>query len=123
MNLATSLKNGRRDLGKGANDRRRVRSLKDSKIGTLVDGKRMAIVSGKSKKSRIAPHRDVSHRGVKILIDVVLVAQKGRKDKNLGTGERSHHRDGEGATASGARGGKNAGGGGRSSAGSIIFLF
>jgi hypothetical protein len=64
-----------------------VRSLKDSEIGTLVDGERMAVVSGESKKSRIVPRRDVSHRGVKIPINVVLVARKGEKDKNLGTGE------------------------------------
>ncbi len=74
--------------------------MKDSKIGILVDGERMAVVSGGSKKSRIAPHRDVSGRGVTIPTDVVLVAQKGGKDKNLGTGERSCRRDGEGATTS-----------------------
>ena len=90
----TSPKNGRRDLGKGASDRQRVRSLKDSEIGTLVDGERMAVVSGESKKSRVVPHRNVSRRRVKIPIDVVLVARKGGKDKNLGTGERSRHQEG-----------------------------
>ena len=63
--------------------------MKDSKIGTLVDGERMTVVSGEGKKSRVVPHRYVSRRRVKIPIDVVLVARKGGKDKNLGTGERS----------------------------------
>jgi len=71
-----------------------VRSLKDSEIGTLVDGERMTVVSGESKKSHVVPHRDVSRRRVKIPIDVVLVARKGGKNKNLGTGERSRCRDG-----------------------------
>ncbi len=68
--------------------------MKDSEIGTLVDGERMAVVSGERKKSRVVPRRDISRRGVKIPIDVVLVARKEGKDKNLGTGERSRRRDG-----------------------------
>ena len=53
--------------------------MKDSKIGTLVDGERMTVVSGEGKKSRVVPHRYVSRRRVKIPIDVVLVARKGGK--------------------------------------------
>ena len=53
--------------------------MKDSEIGTLVDGKRMTVVSGESKKSCIVPHPDINRRRVKIPIDVVLVARKGGK--------------------------------------------
>ena len=88
MKLVTSLKKGRRDLGKGANEHQRVKSLKGRDIGTVADGKRVAVVSGDSEKSRVVPLCDISRR-VKIPIDVVLVAQKGGQDKDLGTGERS----------------------------------
>ena len=54
-------------------------------IGALVDGERVTVVSGESKKSRLAPLHNVSRRGVKIPIDVEPVARKRGKDKNLGT--------------------------------------
>jgi len=92
LKLVSSLKKGRRDLGKRANDRRRVRSLKGRDIGTLVDGERVAVVSGESEKSRVVPLCDISRRGVKIPIGFMLVARKGGKDKNLGTGEKSCRR-------------------------------
>jgi hypothetical protein len=85
LKLVSPLKNGRRYLGERANNRRRMRDLKDREIGALVDGKRVAVVSGESEKSRVVPHHDVSRRGVKILIDVIPGARKGREDKNLGT--------------------------------------
>ena len=86
------MKKGRNDFGKGANDHRRVRSLKGRDIGTVVDDERVAIVSGESEKSRVVPLCDISRRGVKIPINIVLVARKGGKDKNLGTSKRSHRR-------------------------------
>ena len=94
LKLVSPLKNGRRDLGERANNCRRMRLLKGRNIGALVDGERVAVVSGESEKSCVVPLLDVSRRGVKILIDIVPVARKGGKDKNLGTGERSYHRGG-----------------------------
>ena len=85
MKLVTSLKNRRRDLGKGANNCRRVRSLKGRNIRTVVDGERVAIVSDESEKSRVVPFCDITRQGVKIPIDVVPVARKGRQEKDLGT--------------------------------------
>jgi len=55
LKLVTSLKNGRRDLGKGVTDRRRVRSLEGHDIGTVVDGKRVDVVCGESEKSCVVP--------------------------------------------------------------------
>ena len=89
MKLMSPLKNGRRDLRERANNCRRMRNLKGRNIGALVDGGRVTVVSGESKKSRVAPLRNVSHRGVKILINVEPVAQKRGKGKKLGTEERS----------------------------------
>jgi hypothetical protein len=66
--------------------------LKSHDIGTVVDGERVAVVSGKNEKSRVVPLCDISRRGVKIPINIVLVARKGGKDKNLGTGERRRRR-------------------------------
>ena len=91
-----------------------MRDLKGCNIGVVVDGERVTIVSGKSEKSRVVPLGNVSHRRVKIPIDVVLVAGKGRENKNLGTRRNAAAGVGGGETAKGAEGGKNAGGGGRS---------
>ncbi len=63
-------------------------------IGAVEDGKRLTVVSGESEKSRVVALQNVSHQRVIIPIDVVLVARKGGKDKNLGTGERSRRRGG-----------------------------
>jgi len=85
LKLVSPLKNVRRDLGERVNNCRKMRLLKGRDIGALVDGKRVAIVSGESEKSRVVPLLDVIRRGVKILIDIVPGARKGGKDKNLGT--------------------------------------
>ena len=61
-------------------------------IGAVEDGERLTVVSGESEKSRVVALQNVSGRRVIIPIDVVLVARKGGKDKNLGTGERSRRR-------------------------------
>ena len=58
-------------------------------IGAVVDGERVTVVSGESEKCRVVPLGNISRRRVIIPINVVLVARKGGKDKNLGTGERS----------------------------------
>ena len=123
LKLPSPSKNGRRDLGEWANNCRRMRDLKGRNIETVVDGKRVTVVSGESEKSRVVPLGNVSRRRVKIPIDVVLVARKGGENKNLGTGEKRHRRGG--GMSDHQRGGVrkiNAGGGGRSSIGSI-FLF
>ena len=91
LKLVSLLKNGRRDLRERANNCQIMRNLKGRNIRALVDGKRVTVVSGESKKSRVAPLRNVSRRGVTILINVEPVARKRGKDKNLGTGERSCH--------------------------------
>ena len=69
-------------------------NLEGRNIGAVVDGERVTVVSGESEESRIVPLGNVSRRRVIIPIDVVLVARKGGKDKNLGTGERSRRRGG-----------------------------
>jgi len=94
LKLVSPLKNGRRDLGERTNNCRRMRILKGRDIGALVDGKRVAVVSGKSGKSRIVPLRDVSCRGVKYQSTLYLLPGREGKDKNLGTGERSRRRGG-----------------------------
>jgi len=71
-----------------------MRDLEGRNIGAVEDGERLTVVSGESEKSRVVALRNVSRRGVIIPIDVVLVARKEGKDKNLGTGERSRRRDG-----------------------------
>jgi hypothetical protein len=71
-----------------------MKLLKGRNIGAWVDDNRVAVVSGERDKSRVVPLRDGSRRGVKIPIGVVLVARKGGKDKNLGTGERRRRRGG-----------------------------
>ncbi len=100
-----------------------MRDLKGRDIRALVDGKRVTVVSGISKKSRVVPLGNVSRRRVKISIDVELVARKRGKNKNLGAGERRCRRGGGRNVCRRGGGGKNAGGGGRSSIGSIFFLF
>jgi len=60
----------------------------------VVDGERVAVVSGESEKSRIVPLGNVSCWRVKILIDIVLVARKGGENKNLGSAERHCRRGG-----------------------------
>ena len=94
LKLVSPLKNGRRDLRERANNCRRMKLLKGRSIGALVDDERVAVVSGESDKSRVAPLRDVSRRGVKIPIGIVPVARKGGKDKTLGTRERRRRRGG-----------------------------
>ena len=94
LKLVSPLKNGRRDLGERANNRRRMRHLKGLDIGAVVDGERVAVVSGESEKSRIVPRRDINLGRVKIPIDFILDARKGGKDENLGTDERRHRRGG-----------------------------
>jgi hypothetical protein len=98
LKLVSPLKNGRRDLGERANNRRRMRHLKGRDIGAMVDGERVAVVSGESEKSRVVPLRDISLGGVKIPIDFKPDARKGGKDKNLGTDERRRRRGGERST-------------------------
>jgi len=63
-----------------------MRNLVGRNIGAVVDGERVTVVSGESEKSRVVPLGNVSRRRVIIPIDVVHVARKGGKDKNLGTG-------------------------------------
>ena len=63
-----------------------MRNLEGRNIGAVVDGERVTVVSGESEKSRVVPLGNVSRRRVIIPIDVVHVARKGGKDKNLGTG-------------------------------------
>jgi hypothetical protein len=94
LKLVSPLKNGRRDLRERANNRRRMRHLKGLDIGAMVDGERVAVVSGESEKSRIVPLRDINLGGVKIPIDFILDAREGGKDKNLGTDERRRRRGG-----------------------------
>ncbi len=96
LKLPSPSKDGRRDSGEWANNCQRMRDLKGRNIGALVDGERVsvAVVSGKSEKSRIVPLGNVSRRRVKIPIDVILVPRKGGENKNLGTGERHHRRGG-----------------------------
>jgi len=69
-----------------------MKNLEGRNIGAVVDGERVTAVSGESEKSRVVPLRNISRRRVIIPIDVVLVAWKGGKDKNVGTGERSRRR-------------------------------
>ena len=78
-------------------------------------------MSREGEKGCVIPYRDVSVGGVKIPIDVVLVAREGGKDKNSWTSERRPCIGGGGAAATGAGGWKNAGGGGRFSEGSIFL--
>jgi hypothetical protein len=94
LKLVSPLKNGRRDLGEKANNRRRMRHLKGRDIGAMVDGERVAVVSGEREKSRVVPLRDINLGGVKIPIDFIPDARKGRKDENLGTDERRRRRGG-----------------------------
>ena len=94
LKLVSPLKNGRRDLGERANNHLRMRHLKGLDIRAMVDGERVAVVSGESEKSRIVPLRDINLGGVKIPIDFILDARKGGKDKNLGTDERRRRRGG-----------------------------
>ena len=109
-----------------------MRSLKGRDIGTLENGDRVAVVSSESEKSRIVPLHDISRWEVKIPTDVVLGTRKVGKDKNLETGERSHHRSrgrskgqrgGGGATTTRSGDGKDAGAGKGSSIGSIISFY
>ncbi len=132
LKLASSLKNGRRDFKERANNCRRMRSSKGHEIGTLENGDRVAVVSGESEKSRVAPlHdksrvaplRDISRRGVKIQMDIVLVALRGERIKLLGPEREAAAGVGGGASAAGAREGKGAGAGKGSSIGSIIYNF
>jgi hypothetical protein len=104
LKLVSPLKNGRRDLGERANNRRRMRHLKGRDIGAMVDGERVAVVSGESEKSRVVPLRDISLGGVKIPIDFIPDAQKGGKDENRRTDERRRRRGG-------GRSGRRRGGG------------
>ena len=83
LKLVSLLKNGRRDLRERANNCQIMRNLKGRNIRALVDGKRVTVVSGESKKSRVVPLRYVSRRGVKIPIDIEPVAWKRGKDKIL----------------------------------------
>ena len=94
LKLTSPINDGRRDFGERANNRRRVRSLKGRKIGTMMDGKGVGVMSGEGKKSRVIPHRDIRRRGVEVPINALLVAWKGGKNKNLGTGERRRRRGG-----------------------------
>ncbi len=80
----TSLKNRRRDLGKGANNCRRVRSLKGRDIRTVVDGERVAIVSDESEKSRVVPFCDITRQGVKYQSASYLLPGRGDRKKILG---------------------------------------
>jgi hypothetical protein len=104
LKLVSPLKNGRRDLGERANNRQRMRHLKGCDIGAMVDGERVAVVSGESEKSRVVPLRDISLGGVKIPIDFIPDAQKGGKDENRRTDERRRRRGG-------GRSGRRRGGG------------
>jgi len=94
LKLPSPSKDGRRDLGEWANNRRRMRNLEGRNIGAVVDGERVTVVSSESEKSRVVPLGNVSRRRVKIPIDIVLVARKGGENKNLGTGERRRRRGG-----------------------------
>jgi hypothetical protein len=51
-------------------------------------------MSSEGDESRVVPPSDISRRGVKIPINLVSISRKGGKDKNLGTGGRSHRRGG-----------------------------
>ena len=68
--------------------------MKGRDIGAMVDGERVAVVSGEREKSRVVPLRDINLGGVKIPIDFIPDARKGRKDENLGTDERRRRRGG-----------------------------
>ena len=94
LKLTSPNNDGRRDFKERMNNRHRMRSLKGCKIGAMMDGEGVGVMSGKGKKSRVTPHRDIRRRGVEVPIDVVLVARKGGKNKNLGTGVRRRHRGG-----------------------------
>ena len=94
LKRTSPLNDGRRDFGERVNNRHRVRSLKGREIGAMMDGEGVGVMSSKGKKSRVIPHRDIHRRGVEVPIDVVLVARKGGKNKNLWTGERHCRRGG-----------------------------
>jgi len=98
----------------------RPRTYRD--IGALVDGERVAVVSGEREKSRVVPLLDVSHRGVKIPIDVVPVARKGGRTTILGPEREATARAGGGAPTTEAGEGRDARVGKVSSIGSIIFV-
>jgi hypothetical protein len=85
LKLVTTPNKGRRDLGKGANNRRRMRGLKCRKIKTLVDGQGVTVAGGKREKSRVIALSDICRWGVIITIHVVWVPGKGGKDKNRRT--------------------------------------
>ncbi len=51
-------------------------------------------MSGKGDESPVVPPSDISHRGIKIPINLVSISLKRGKDKNLGTGGRSRRRGG-----------------------------
>jgi hypothetical protein len=104
--LVSPLKNGRRDLGERTNNRRRMRHLKGRDIEAMVEGERMAVVSGESEKSRVVPLRDISLGGVKLPIDFIPDARKGGKDENRGTDKRRHRRGGVGSNRRGGGVGK-----------------
>ena len=94
LKLTSLFNDGRRDFRERANNFRLIRSLKGRKIATMMDDKEVGIMSSEGKKSSIIPHCDIRRRGEEVPIDVVLVAWKGGKNKNLGTGERRRSRGG-----------------------------
>jgi hypothetical protein len=87
LKLSSPYDEGSWNLGERANKCRRVRDLKFRKIWAMVDGQGVGVMSREGEKGCVVPYRDVSVGGVKIPIDVVLVAREGGKDKNSWTGE------------------------------------
>jgi len=68
--------------------------LKGGQIWALEDGQRIGIVSSEGEKGHVIPRRDISLGGVKIPIDVILVARERGKDKNPWTNDRRRCRGG-----------------------------